>query len=75
VRRGYASENPLRRLEAEELPKGKAKDEPRVLDREAIGRLLTEATDLYGPALATKVFAGLRVMELLGLCWWCIDAH
>ncbi|PWU23423.1 MAG: hypothetical protein C5B48_08585, partial [Candidatus Rokuibacteriota bacterium] len=73
VRRGYASENPLRRLESEELPKGNAKDEPRVLDREAIGRLLAEATDLYRPPLATKVFAGLRVMELLGLRWSCID--
>ncbi len=73
VRRGYLTENPLRRLEPEELPKGKAKDEPRVLDRDEIGRLLAEAPERYGPALATKVFSGLRVMELLGLCWSCLD--
>lgn len=73
VRRGYLTENPLRRLQSDELPKGKAKDEPRVLDREQIGGLLAAASDLYRPVLATKVFSGLRVMELLGLCWWCID--
>ena len=73
VRRGYLSENPLRRLEPDELPKGKAKDEPRVLDRDEIGRLLAEASELYMPALATKVFSGLRAMELLGLCWSCVD--
>jgi integrase len=73
VRRGYVSEHPLRLLQPEELPKGKAKDEPRVLDRDEIGRFLAAATELYQPALATKVFSGLRAMELLGLCWWCID--
>jgi integrase len=35
--------------------------------------LLAAATDLHKPALATKVFSGLRAMELLGLCWWCVD--
>jgi integrase len=73
VRRGYISDNPLRRLQSEELPKGKAQDEPRVLDRDQIGRLLVAATPLYLPMLATKVFSGLRVMELLGLCWRCVD--
>lgn len=29
VRRGYASDNPLRLLQPEELPKGRAKDDPR----------------------------------------------
>ena len=55
MRRGYIAENPLRRLESEELPKGKAKDEPRVLDREEIGRLLGRGVRLYKPMLATKV--------------------
>ena len=73
VRRGYLTENPLRRLEPEELPKAKAKDEPRVLDREQIGRLLAAAPELYRPALTTKVFSSLRVMELMGLSWSCID--
>jgi integrase len=73
VRRGYVSENPLRLLEPEELPKGKARDEPRVLDRDEIRRFLAAAAELYRPALATKVFSGLRAMELLGLCWFCLD--
>jgi integrase len=54
-------------------PKGKAKDDPRVLDRDEIGRLLAAAPKLYAAALATDVFSGLRAMELLGLCWSCID--
>jgi integrase len=73
VRRGYITESPLRLLQPDELPKGKAKDEPRVLDRDDIRRLLAAAAELYRPALATKVLSGLRAMELLGLCWWCLD--
>lgn len=73
VRRGYVSDNPLRLLQPEELPKGKAKDDPRVLDRDEIERLLEAATDLYRLALATKVFSGLRAMELLGLSWRSVD--
>jgi hypothetical protein len=33
VRRNYINENPLRRLDSSELPKGKKKSEPRVLTR------------------------------------------
>jgi integrase len=73
VRRGYVSENALRLLQPEELPKGKSKDEPRVLDRGEIGRLLAATPELYRPAVSTEVFTGLRAMELLGLCWWCVD--
>ncbi len=73
VRRGFLSENPLRRLDPEELPKGQAKDEPRVLDRDEIRRLLADATVPYKPPLATAVFAGVRAMELLGLRWSCVD--
>ena len=76
VRRGYITDNPLRRLESEELPKGKAQDQPRVLDRDEIGRLLLASSSkstAYTPLLATKVFSGLRVMELLGLTWRHVD--
>jgi integrase len=75
VRRGYVSENPLRLLQPEELPKGKSKDEPRVLDRNEIGCLLAATRDLYRPALATAVFAGLRAMELLAVRWSCVDTE
>ena len=73
VRRGYITDNPLRRLESEELPRGRAKDQPRVLDRDEIRRLLAATSSVYQPILATKVFSGLRVMELLGLCWRSVD--
>ena len=73
VRRGYLSGNPLRLLQPEELPKGKSKDDARVLDRDEIGRLLAASLELYRPALATVVFSGLRAMELVGLRWSCID--
>jgi integrase len=76
VRRGYMTDNPLRRLESEELPKGKAKDAPRVLDRDEIRRLLLASSSVaspYTPILTTKVFSGLRIMELLGLTWRYVD--
>jgi len=38
-----------------------------------IERLLREATPKYRPMLATAVFAGPRLMELLGLRWQDID--
>jgi len=66
VRRGYIADNPLRRLDARELPRGQAKDMPRVLDRDEIARLLEAASARYVPLLATGVFAGPRAMELLG---------
>jgi integrase len=69
LRRGYITDNPLRRLDAGELPRGQAKDAPRVLDRDEIARLLEAAAARYVPLLATGVFAGPRAMELLGL-WW-----
>lgn len=73
VRKRYIADNPIQRLEASELPTGKAKSPPRTLSRPEIGRLLQEATSKYQPILATAVFAGLRLMELLGLRWQDID--
>ena len=60
-------------FDAGELPRGQAKDEPRVLDREEIASLLDAAAARYVPLLATGVFAGPRAMELLGLCWRNVD--
>ncbi len=44
-----------------------------MLDRDEIGRLLAATASVYRPILATKVFSGLRVMELLGLCWRSVN--
>ena len=73
VRRGYITDNPSAGSSRRSCPKGKAKDQPRVLDRDEIGRLLAATPSVYRPILATKVFSGLRVMELLGLCWRSVD--
>ena len=45
----------------------------RILDREAIGKLLDAAADSYRVLLATAIFSGLRQGELLGLVWSDID--
>jgi integrase len=38
-----------------------------------MGRLLAAASPTYRPALATGLFAGVRVSELLGLKWEDVD--
>jgi integrase len=73
VRRKYIATNPLEHLEDDELPKGKAKRESRVLSRDEIANLLQHAVPSYKVMLATLVFAGLRMQELLGLQWGDID--
>jgi integrase len=73
LRRGVLSENPLQRLQPEELPKGVAKHPPRVLARDEIAALLAGAPERYRPAIGVAVFAGLRQQEVLGLRWQEID--
>jgi integrase len=73
LRRGIISENPIARLQPEELPKGVAKDPPRVLTRDEIAALLVSAADRYRPIIGIAVFAGLRQQEVLGLRWNEID--
>ena len=72
VRRGLAPANPVAQLEKHELPKG---DQARmeILDSDGIGRLLGVATATYKPLLATAVFTGMRIGELLALRWDDVD--
>jgi integrase len=72
VRRGMISANPVKRLQRGERPAVERR-EMRILDREGIGRLLTAADDRYQPLLATALFTGLRLGELLGLTWADVD--
>src|SRR5262245_29721522 len=72
-RRGLIVENPLKRLQPEELPKGVAKDPPRVLSREEIAKLLSHAPERYRPIIGVAVLAGLRQAEVLGLRWSEVD--
>jgi integrase len=73
VRNRYIADNPIRRLEASELPSGKTNSPPRTLSREEIEGLLRSSPVRYRPMLATAVFAGLRLQELLGLRWLDVD--
>jgi integrase len=73
MRRGIISENPLARLQSEELPKGESKDPPRVLSREQIAILLRSAPERYRPIIGVAVMGGLRQQEVLGLRWSEVD--
>jgi integrase len=72
VRRGFAVANAVARLERKERPRVERR-EMRVLERDEIQKLLAAAPDRYRPLLATAVFTGLRVGELLGLTWADVD--
>jgi integrase len=73
VRRRYIIENPLNRLSSDELPRGRARDTPRILSRAEIDKLIRHAPERYGVLVATAVYAGLRIQELLGLRWQDVD--
>lgn len=72
VRRGKVPVNPVRGLERGERPAAEGR-EKRILSREEIGKLLEAAPAPYRVLLATGVFSGLRLMELLGLRWCDVD--
>jgi integrase len=72
VRRGRLSVNPVRGLERGERPPAEGRDK-RILSRDEIGRLLEAAPAPYRTLLATGVFSGLRLQELLGLRWQDVD--
>jgi integrase len=72
VRRGMAAANPVTRLERGERP-SVGRREMWILERDEIEKLLAAASDRYRPLLATAVFTGLRLGELLGLTWADVD--
>lgn len=72
LRRGYIQDNPLRRLEASERPRVQRREQ-RVLTHVEIGKLLTACLPRYRPLIATALYSGMRVSELLGLTWAEID--
>ncbi len=72
VRRGKVSHNPVRQLERGERPTAEGRDK-RILSQEEIGKLLDAAPAPYRTLLATGVFSGMRLMELLGLRWCDVD--
>lgn len=72
VRHGLAARNPLRTLEKGERPQT-SNGRQRVLNDDEIGELLEAAGALYRPILATAVYTGMRLMEVLGLTWRDVD--
>jgi integrase len=72
VRRGWAATNPVKQLDRGERPSPGRRD-MRVLQDDEIRRLLAVSSGYRRALLATAVFTGLRLSELLGLVWADID--
>jgi integrase len=72
TRRGLIPFNAVARLERGERPRVERR-EMRVLERHEIGALLDAGDAAHRPLLATAIFCGLRLGELLGLTWADID--
>jgi integrase len=72
VRRGMAAANPVAKLERGERPSA-ARREMRILEKDEIDRLLRATPERYQPLIATAIFTGLRLGELLGLTWVDVD--
>ncbi len=72
IRNGWLAGNPVAKLEADERPHPTGRRQ-RVLGRDEIGRLLAACLPRYRPLLATALYSGLRISELLGLVWDDVD--
>jgi integrase len=72
IRNGWLADNPVAKLEADERPHPTGRRQ-RVLGRDEIGRLLAACLPRYRPLLATALYSGLRISELLGLVWDDVD--
>lgn len=71
ARRGVIPQNPVRRLEAGERPRVE-QHAKRILSSDEI-RLLFSHAKHYRALLATALFTGLRLSEVLGLRWQDVD--
>jgi len=72
LRRGYITENPLRRLEAGERPRPATRPQ-RALGQDEIARLLGACAPRYRLLVVTALYTGMRISELLALTWADID--
>ena len=71
-RHGFVAANPVAALEARERPRTSRRPQ-RAFQPEEIKALLAAAKPPYRVLLATAIFSGLRLMELLALRWRDID--
>jgi integrase len=72
LRNGWMAQNPVERLEAGERPHPVPRRQ-RVLGRDEIVRLLVACAPRYRILVATAIYTGLRISELLGLVWSDLD--
>jgi integrase len=72
VRRRHIPSNPIARLEPGERPSVERRD-IRVLSSDEIKLLLDKTQEKHKPLIATALFTGLRLGELLGLTWADVD--
>jgi integrase len=72
LRNGWMAHNPIERLEAGERPHPVPRRQ-RVLGRDEIVRLLVACAPRYRTLVATAIYTGLRISELLGLLWSDLD--
>lgn len=72
LRNGWMAQNPVEKLESGERPHPVPRRQ-RVLGRDEIVRLLTACAPRYRTLVATAIYTGLRISELLGLLWSDFD--
>lgn len=68
LRHGWIVDDPVAKLEKGERPRPEPRMQ-RVLGREEVTRLLRACSERYRPLVATALFTGMRISELLGLIW------
>lgn len=71
-RRGWITADPVELLEPQERPRHRRRRQ-RVLGRAEIERLLSACSPGGRLLIATAIFSGLRISELLGLIWEDVD--
>lgn len=72
LRRGFITDNPLGRLERSERPRPQRREQ-RVLTHAEIAKLLDACLPRYRPFIASALYTGMRLSELLGLTWGEVD--
>lgn len=71
--RALVTESPLKRIAKSERPRGKSKKRPRALTDDECRALIDNTTGVWRALIATAVFSGCRLSELLAIRWQDVD--